>query len=81
MLSKAIGHAGAARLAALGELSADVALATPAQIREMVASKVLPLQAIATLDVLSAEGALPVAEVERLLQMATEVLADCSAGA
>ena len=80
-LSKVIGHAGAARLAALGELSADVALATPAQIREMVASKVLPLQAIATLDVLSAAGALPVAEVERLLQMATEVLAACSEGA
>ena len=75
LLVKAIGHGGAARLAALGELPADVTMATHAQIRELIDRKALPFQSMATLDVLAAAVGTPSGtEVERLLEATAEAL-------
>ena len=74
LLAKAIGHGAAVKLALLGELPADVTLATPGQIRDLVEQKALPLQAIVTLDELSAESGMPAgAEIERLQRATAEV--------
>jgi len=78
LLAKAIGHGGAARFATLGELPADVSMATAGQMRELVDRKALPLQAVATLDELAAAVGSPSgAEVERLLEATAEALAAC----
>jgi len=82
LLAKAIGHGAAVKLAVLGELPADATSATPAQIRNLVDRKVLPLQAMATLEASAATlGAKSVAEVERLLEATAEVLLACSESA
>ena len=82
LLAKAIGHAAAATLVVVGELAADVTLATPAQIRDLVDHKALPLQASATLDELAAAVGTPAgAEIERLLKTTGEVLSACIEGA
>ncbi len=82
LLTKAIGHAAAATLVVVGELAADVTLATPAQIRDLVDHKALPLQASATLDELAAAVGTPAgAEIERLLKTTGEVLSACIEGA
>jgi superfamily II DNA or RNA helicase len=82
LLAKAIGHAGAARLAGLGELAADASTATPGQLRDLANRKVLPEHALATLDILSTPAAVPSgAELERLLAATAEVLAACNATA
>jgi hypothetical protein len=52
-------------------------MATPTQIRELVDGKALPLQAMATLDVVAAVGTSSGAEIERLLEVTAEVLAAC----
>ena len=71
-----------AKLAALGELPADVTMATPAQIRDLVDCKALPLEAMATLDAVSAAAGTPIrAEVERMLEATAEALAACIEGA
>ena len=78
LLAKAIGHAGAARLASSGEIADDIALATPAQVRELVEQNLLPLQAIATLDLIAAvSGTLSLSgsDVERLLAATAEIIA------
>ena len=81
LLAKAIGHGAAVKLAALGELPADVTLATPARIRDLVERKALPLQAIVTLDDLAAASGTPSgAEIERLLKATGDVLAACVDG-
>ena len=75
VLAKAIGHGAAVKLAVLGELPADVTLATPARIRDLVDRKALPMQITATLDELAAASGTPSgAEVERLLKATAEVL-------
>jgi superfamily II DNA or RNA helicase len=82
LLAKAIEHGAATKLAALGELAADVTLATPAQIRDLVDRKALPLQATPTLDQLAAASGAPSgAEIERLLVATAEVVAACVDGA
>jgi hypothetical protein len=81
LLDKAIRHGGAAKLAETAQLDADVAMATPTQIRELVDRKALPLQAIATLDVVAAAAGAPSgAEVDRLLDATAEALAACIDG-
>jgi hypothetical protein len=78
LLAKAIGHAAAARLAVLGELSAGVSTATPVQIRDLVERKVLPPQAATTLAALWPAAGVPSgAQVGRLLEATEEVLAAC----
>ncbi len=81
LLAKAIGAAGASRLASFGELAEDVMLATAAQVRELVELKSLPLHAIATLDLVApAAGTASLAndDVERLLGATAEVVAACA---
>jgi hypothetical protein len=81
LLGKAIRHGGAARLVEMAELDADVTMATPTQIRELVDRKALPLQAIATLNVMAeAAGAPSGAEVDRLLEATAEAMAACIEG-
>jgi superfamily II DNA or RNA helicase len=76
LLSKAIAHAGAAMLAAFGELPADISTATSAQIRELVDRRALPSQAVTVIDGLSPTSGTPSgAEVERLLESTAEALA------
>jgi hypothetical protein len=82
LLAKAIGHGAAVKLALLGELPADVTLATPAGIRDLVDRKALPMQSTATLDELAAASGTPSGtEIERLLKATAEVLLACIEGA
>ena len=82
LLAKAIGHGAAVKLAVLGELPADITVATPALIRDLVDRKALPLQVPAMLDELSgAPGMPPGTEIEPLLQATAEVLSACIEGA
>ena len=81
LLAKAIGHGGAARLAALGELPADVTSATAGQMRELVDRKALPFQAMTALDALAAAAGTPSGtEIECLLEATDEALAACVDG-
>lgn len=76
LLLKAIGHGGAARLAQLGELPTDICAATPAQIRDLVDRKALPLQLLATFET-ALSGAPSGSELERLLTATAEAIASC----
>ena len=81
LLSRAIGHAAAARLALEGEPQDDGAIAKPAQIRELVDRKALPQQAWVTLEALSApERRVSDVEVAHLLNATADVLASCAVG-
>jgi hypothetical protein len=76
LLAKAIGHAGAARLARLGELVADASTATADELRNLVERKAFPEHALAILDTLATPA--PVGtELERLLEGTAEVIAAC----
>jgi hypothetical protein len=68
LLAKAIGHAGAVRLAMLGKLAGDVSLATFAQIRELADRGALPTKATAALEALSAESGPPTSDDLQHLQ-------------
>jgi hypothetical protein len=81
LLSRAIGHAVAARLALDGEPQDDGAIAEPAQIRELIDRKALPQQAWATLKSLSAaERCVSDVDVTHLLKATADVLASCALG-
>ena len=80
LLAKAIGIAGAATLALLDELPDDHSDASPLQIKELVERKLLPLQAVATLDVVTASALPSHSEVDRLLSVAAEIVAACAQG-
>jgi hypothetical protein len=81
LLSRAIGHAAAARLALEGGPQNNGTIPEPAQIRELVDRKVLPQQAWATLEALSApECRFCDVEVARLLNVTAGVLARCAMG-
>ena len=76
LLAKAIGHAGAVRLAMLGELAGDVCLATSAQIRELADRGALPMKAAAALEALSAESGLPTSnDLQHLQEMVAGIVA------
>ena len=74
LISASIGHAAAARLAALGELAADTIGATPAQVRDLVGRGELPAQAADLVDSLSATTAPSVEDAERLLAAAADIV-------
>ena len=70
LIAKAIGIGAAARLAALGEIAAGVAIATPAQARVLVDRGILGALAKAALsDLSSVAGSRTVADVETLIGM------------
>ena len=76
LIAKAIGIDAAARLAALGEIAAGVAIATPAQVRDLVDRGILGAQAEAALsDLWSAAGGRTVADVESLIGMGALAIA------
>ena len=76
LIAKAISIGAAARLAALGELAAGVAMATPAQIRDLVDRGILAAQATAALSELwSVAGGRTVADVTSLIGMGTLAIA------
>jgi hypothetical protein len=79
LIAKAIGQGAAARLSALGELPAGIAMATPLQIRALVERNVLPPQAV--LADLSPAAAPSGAELDGLLAAAAQVLAACDPAA
>ena len=75
-MTKAIGHCGAASLAELGELPADVALATSAQIKDLVDRDALPRQTVSALDALAAMTTTSTAaDVMLLLNAVSQILA------
>lgn len=79
LLASAIGHAGAARLAALCELSPEVSAASREQVRDLVEREEMPQSAVSILDNLaSAEGNASAADIEPLLKAAAEVIAACA---
>ena len=76
LTAKAIGIGAAARLAALGELTAAVSSATPAQIRELVDRGAFAAQAQAVLSALwSPAGGRGVGDIISLIDNATLVVA------
>jgi superfamily II DNA or RNA helicase len=77
LLAKAIGIAGAARLALLEELPDDASAASPLQIKDLVERKLLPLQATATLDLVTAPALPAHSEVDRLLSVAADIVTAC----
>jgi superfamily II DNA/RNA helicase len=81
LLAKSIGHAGAVKLAVSGELADDRALATPAEVRELVEQKLLPLHAMTTLAMVAPASETPSlssGDVDRLLAATAEVIAACA---
>jgi superfamily II DNA or RNA helicase len=81
LIAKAIGVGVAAKLAARGELAAGAAIATPAQVRDLVDRGALAPQAETALSALwSAAGARAVADVTSHIEMATLVLAGLDDG-
>jgi hypothetical protein len=81
LVAKAIGMAAAAKLAALGELAAGASLATPAQVRGLIARGALAAQAETALSALwsaaarSGDGAHVAVDVASVMEMAGLVLA------
>jgi len=77
-LANAIGFAASARLAVLGELSAEAAPVTPEQIRALVGRASLPVPALAIIEELAVAAGKPSAPgFERLLKATEEVLSAC----
>ncbi|HXW24442.1 MAG TPA: DEAD/DEAH box helicase [Xanthobacteraceae bacterium] len=78
LIARTIGHAAAAKLAVRGELPADASMATPAQIRALVAGGALPSLALATLAVLGPGTGVPsAAELARLFEQTAQLIAAC----
>jgi hypothetical protein len=78
LIARAIGHGAAAKLSALGELSADISMATPAQTRALVERGALPSQTLATLAALGAgSGVSSSAELGRLFEETAQIIAAC----
>ncbi len=81
LIARAIGHAAAAKLALLGELSPDVSMATPGQIRALVTRKALPSQTLATLAALGPGSGVPSSnELDGLAEDAAQIIAACTEG-
>jgi superfamily II DNA or RNA helicase len=80
LLARAIGLAGAARLALLDELPDDASAASPLQIKELAERRLLPVEAAATLDVLTAAAQPSHSDVDRLLSVVTRVIVACGEG-
>jgi SNF2-related domain/Helicase conserved C-terminal domain len=79
LVARAIGHAAAAKLALLGELSPDISMATPGQIRALAARRVLPNQILPILAALAPGSGVPSKdELSGLIEDATQVVAACA---
>jgi len=78
LIARAIGHGAAARLSLLGELSADISMATPAQIHALVERGALPSQTSATLAAVGPGSGVPAgAELGRLFEETAQIIAAC----
>jgi hypothetical protein len=77
LVARAISHGAAAKLALLGELSSDVSMATPGQIRALVARGALPSQTLATLAALGPGTGVPSSELSGLVDDAAQIIAAC----
>jgi hypothetical protein len=79
LIARAIGHGVAAKLALLGELSPDASMATPGQVRALVARRALPSETLATLGALGPGSGVPSREeLEGLVEDAAQIIATCS---
>jgi len=77
LIAKTLGCLGAAKLAALGELPAGAAMATPQQLRDLVDRGALPAGTATTLASLwPAAGAPSGSEIADLIGAAERVIAD-----
>jgi hypothetical protein len=78
LIARAIGHGAAAKLALLGELPLDISMATPAQIRALVARGALPSQTLVALAALGPGSGVPSSdELGGLLDDAAQIIATC----
>jgi len=78
LIARAISHGAAVKLAFLGELPPDVSMATPGQIRALVARRALPSQTLATLAALGpGTGILSSGDVVGLVEHVAEIIAAC----
>jgi hypothetical protein len=79
LIARALGHGAAAKLALLGELASDVSMATPGQIRALVARRALPSQILATLDALGPGSDVPSSnELGGFVQDAAQIIKACN---
>jgi hypothetical protein len=78
LIARAIGHGAAAKLALLGELSPDISMATPGQIRALAARRALPSQSVTMLAALGPGAGVPSSdELGGLIEDATQIIAAC----
>ena len=77
LLASAICQVAAARLAAVGELPANVGAATREKILNLVDREELPPQALTVLDALALPVSTVVADMDQLLQATAEIIAAC----
>ena len=77
LITQSIGHAAAARLAQLGELAADQASATSAQVCDLVARSELPAEAAGIVNSLSATTVPSVEDAGRLLTATANIVSVC----
>ena len=76
LLAKVLATAAAARLAMLGELGADITMATPDQVRDLVDRGALPAAAVAAIAGLGPAGAVPSdADLEPQFDAAAKIIA------
>jgi superfamily II DNA or RNA helicase len=81
LLVKVLGTAAAARLALLGELPADVTMATPGQVRELVDRGALPEEAAVAADALWPMGQSDGAALDRHFGVAETILSALASAA
>jgi hypothetical protein len=80
LVARAIGHGVAAKLALLGELSADATMATHGQIRALATRRAVPDQTLPILAALGPGTGIPSKnELSGLIQDATQIVASCGA--
>jgi SNF2-related domain/Helicase conserved C-terminal domain len=78
LVGRAIAHGAAAKLALLGELSSEASMATPGQIRALVARKALPPQILATLAALGpGAGVSSSDELRDFIEDTAQVISAC----
>jgi hypothetical protein len=81
LLAKAIGHAAAAKLAALGELPDGASMVTSRQMNDLVDRGALPPPMLSTLAALSPASRVPSREeVGHLVETTAQLLAACDDG-
>jgi hypothetical protein len=79
LLCKVLGTAAAARLATLGELPADVGMATPDQVRDLVERGALPKEAAAVTELWQIAGGSGGPDLDRHFAALAKVIASLDA--